>query len=164
MDWMTELSGGVFMRFDLSFDARRVVFGYRPAPERAFRLYEAEVDGSGLKQLTVDSPGEAEQLASYGLDPPLLRVDVRAKSNSWVELGKREGEYFARRSADDAVLHVGLASGWGSGAAARERENEQGLDSGSEHLHLSRLGRLPRRRRITRVPFFSSSSGYSMRT
>lgn len=64
-----ELQGGIFDRFDLSFDGRRVVFGYRPAPGRAFRLYEVGTDGTGLRPLTSDPPGEAERLASYGLDP-----------------------------------------------------------------------------------------------
>ena len=64
-----QLAGGIFDRFDLSFDGRHVVFGYRPAPDKAFRLYEVQVDGSGLRQLTFDPPGEAARLASYGLDP-----------------------------------------------------------------------------------------------
>lgn len=64
-----QLDGGIFDRFDLSFDGRRLVFGYRPAAGRAFRLYEVSVDGSGLRQLTFDPPGEAARLASYGLDP-----------------------------------------------------------------------------------------------
>ena len=64
-----ELDGGIFDRFDLTFDGRRVVFGYRPAPGKAFRLYEVHTDGTGLRQLTFDPPGETERLASYGLDP-----------------------------------------------------------------------------------------------
>jgi hypothetical protein len=64
-----ELSGGIFDRYDLSFDGRRVVFAYRPAPGKAFRLYEVGVDGTGLRQLTSDPPDEAERLASYGLEP-----------------------------------------------------------------------------------------------
>ena len=64
-----QLSGGIFDRFDLSFDAERLVFGHRPAPGRAFRLYEVGVDGRGLRQLTFDPPDEAQRLASYGLDP-----------------------------------------------------------------------------------------------
>jgi hypothetical protein len=64
-----QLDGGIFDRFDLSFDGRRIVFGYRPAAGQAFRLYEVSTDGSGLRQLTFDPPGEAERLASYGLDP-----------------------------------------------------------------------------------------------
>ena len=66
---LPEMSGGIFDRYDLSFDGRRVVFGYRPQPGQAFRLYEVGVDGDGLRKITTDPPGEREQLASYGLDP-----------------------------------------------------------------------------------------------
>jgi len=66
---LPELSGGLFDRFDLSFDGRRVVFAWRPAPGRAFRLYEVNIDGNALRQLTHDPPGEAQRLASYGLTP-----------------------------------------------------------------------------------------------
>ncbi len=51
----------------------------------------------------VDEPAD---LASYGLEAPLLRVDIRAKTDSWVELGTTAEEYFARRAADAAVLRV----------------------------------------------------------
>ncbi len=64
-----QLSGGIFDRFDLSFDARRVVFGYRPSAEQALRLYEVHIDGQGLRQLTFEPPDEAARLASYGLNP-----------------------------------------------------------------------------------------------
>lgn len=64
-----QLSGGIFDRFDLSFDGQRVVFGYRPSAAHALRLYEVQVDGSGLRQLTFDPAGEAERLTTYGLNP-----------------------------------------------------------------------------------------------
>ncbi len=43
---------GTFWRPDLSFDARRVVFSFHPANEKAFHLYEIGIDGSGLRQIT----------------------------------------------------------------------------------------------------------------
>ena len=46
---------GNFWRFDLSFDASRVLFCFMPHNEKSFHLYEIGVDGSGLRQLT-DSP------------------------------------------------------------------------------------------------------------
>ncbi len=64
-----QLASGIIDRYDLSFDAQRVVFGYRPAADKAFRLYEVGIDGQGLRQLTFDPPDEAERLASYGLTP-----------------------------------------------------------------------------------------------
>jgi hypothetical protein len=47
-----------------------------------------------------------KDLATYGLETPLLRVEVRAKTDSWVELGEKGGVYFARRNADAAVLEL----------------------------------------------------------
>ncbi|MGD8895042.1 MAG: DUF4340 domain-containing protein [Acidobacteriota bacterium] len=54
----------------------------------------------------LDDPAD---LASYGLETPLLRVDVRAKGDSWVELGQKAEDYFARRTADAAVLKLDSA-------------------------------------------------------
>jgi hypothetical protein len=36
-------------------------------------------------------------------------VDVRAKGDSWVELGQKAEDYFARRTADAAVLKLDSA-------------------------------------------------------
>ena len=43
---------GSFWRPDLSFDARRVLFCYKARDEKGFHLYEINVDGGGLRQLT----------------------------------------------------------------------------------------------------------------
>ena len=43
---------GTFWRPDLSFDARRVLFSFHPANEKNFHLYEINIDGSGLRQIT----------------------------------------------------------------------------------------------------------------
>lgn len=43
---------GSFWRPDLSFDARKVLFCFKPHNEKSFHLYEINVDGSGLTQLT----------------------------------------------------------------------------------------------------------------
>ena len=55
-----QLEGGVFTRFDLSFDARKVVFGYKKK-DKSFRIYEIDIDPSAgkmiegsLRQLTFD--------------------------------------------------------------------------------------------------------------
>jgi hypothetical protein len=44
--------------------------------------------------------------ADYGLDVPLLKVTVKAKGESWVELGKKDDAFFARRNGDDAILKL----------------------------------------------------------
>jgi len=43
---------GSFWRPDLSFDGRKVLFCYKPHDEKSFHLYEINIDGSGLRQLT----------------------------------------------------------------------------------------------------------------
>jgi hypothetical protein len=51
-----KLPEGAFQRPALSYDAKRFVFGFATnnpkANDRAFFLYEAQIDGSGLRQLT----------------------------------------------------------------------------------------------------------------
>jgi hypothetical protein len=43
---------GSFWRPDLSFDGQRVLFCFKPHNEKAFHLYEINLDGTGLRQLT----------------------------------------------------------------------------------------------------------------
>lgn len=64
---VTQLDGGIFDRFDLAFDGLRVVFGYKKGLGHGFRLYEVGIDGSGLRQITVDPPDEASRIARYRL-------------------------------------------------------------------------------------------------
>jgi hypothetical protein len=51
----------------------------------------------------VDQP---QPLVAYGLDAPALKVTVRAKGESWIEVGKKDGAVYARRSHDAAVLKL----------------------------------------------------------
>ncbi|MHB0959257.1 MAG: LamG-like jellyroll fold domain-containing protein [Pirellulaceae bacterium] len=46
---------GSFWRPDLSWDAQKVLFCFQPHNEKSFHLYEINIDGSGLRQLT-DGP------------------------------------------------------------------------------------------------------------
>jgi hypothetical protein len=62
------LKGGVFERFDLSFDARRVVFAWKQGPQDGYRIYEVTLDGTGLRQLTFPQADEAELLRKYRVD------------------------------------------------------------------------------------------------
>jgi hypothetical protein len=43
---------GSFWRPDLSFEAERVLFCYKAHDQKSFHLYEINIDGSGLRQLT----------------------------------------------------------------------------------------------------------------
>lgn len=41
-----------FWRPDLSWDAKKVIYSMRPEGEKSFHIYECNIDGSGVKQLT----------------------------------------------------------------------------------------------------------------
>jgi len=64
-DLLPEMKGGIFGRFDLSFDARRIVFDWKKAPREGFRIYEVGVNGSGLRQLTFRPDDEDARIAKY---------------------------------------------------------------------------------------------------
>jgi hypothetical protein len=51
----------------------------------------------------VDQP---QPLAAYGLDAPTLKVTVKAKGESWIEVGKKDGAVYARRNGDSSVLKL----------------------------------------------------------
>jgi hypothetical protein len=51
----------------------------------------------------VDQP---EAPPAYGLDAPVLKVTVRAKGEATVEIGRKDGAFYARRSGDAAVLKL----------------------------------------------------------
>ena len=69
-----QLTGGRFGRFDLSFDARRVVFAYKKNLKSSFRIYEIGADGKGLRQLTFEAPGESKGEMLYGCKSGRLGV------------------------------------------------------------------------------------------
>ncbi|MDR1584018.1 MAG: hypothetical protein LBS55_12330 [Prevotellaceae bacterium] len=61
-------SGGVFGAFDISFDAKRIVFAYKATPNIGYRLYEVGADGNGLRQLTFSPDDEEEIIEKYNID------------------------------------------------------------------------------------------------
>jgi len=72
-----QLEGGIVGNYDLSHDAERIVFSYKPAPEKGYRIFEVGVSGSGLRQLTHDAQDEQLAMDRYGhgyddLDPCYL--------------------------------------------------------------------------------------------
>jgi hypothetical protein len=64
-DLIPELAGGIFGRFDLSYDATRIVFDWKKALDAGFRIYEVGVDGRGLRQLTFPPADEQELAKKY---------------------------------------------------------------------------------------------------
>ena len=63
------LKGGVFGRFDLSFDAKRIVFAWKCEHQQGYRIYEVNVDGAGLRQLTFPLENEARVQEMYRARP-----------------------------------------------------------------------------------------------
>jgi len=61
-----QLAGGVFDRYDLSFDAKRILFGYRRPKHEGYRIHEIGVDGSGLRQVTHPPDDEEQRISKYG--------------------------------------------------------------------------------------------------
>ncbi|MCF7957245.1 MAG: hypothetical protein K9M57_02220, partial [Phycisphaerae bacterium] len=60
-----ELKGGVFGRFDLSFDAKKVVFDWKGEAQEGYRIYEVNVDGTGFRQLTFPPANEKALQKNY---------------------------------------------------------------------------------------------------
>jgi hypothetical protein len=46
------LAGGAFLRPDLSFDGRRILFAWNAIEDKCYHIFVVNVDGTGLKQLT----------------------------------------------------------------------------------------------------------------
>ena len=59
------MKDGIFGRYDLSFDARKVVFDWKKNEDEGFRIYEVGVDGKGLRPLTFPPDDEAERIRKY---------------------------------------------------------------------------------------------------
>ncbi|MCF7847985.1 MAG: discoidin domain-containing protein [Kiritimatiellales bacterium] len=60
------LTGGVFNRFDVSYDAKKVLFDYKKADAEGYRIYEVNIDGTGLRQVTFPQADEQELTEKYG--------------------------------------------------------------------------------------------------
>lgn len=61
------MSHGIFGRYDLSFDGKRLVFSWKEKEGVGFRIYEVGIDGKGLRQLTFAPPDEEARIAKYWL-------------------------------------------------------------------------------------------------
>ncbi len=62
------LAGGVFGAFDVSFDAKRIVFAYKASKDIGYRLYEVSIDGNNLRQLTFSPEDEKEIVKKYNVN------------------------------------------------------------------------------------------------
>ncbi|MBI5395466.1 MAG: hypothetical protein HZA91_09250 [Verrucomicrobia bacterium] len=64
-DIAPQLGDGIFDRYDLSFDAKRILFNYKPPKPQGLRIYEVGVDGGGLRQVTQPPADEETRIAKY---------------------------------------------------------------------------------------------------
>ena len=69
------LKGGIFGKFDISFDASKIVFAYKADYRTGYRIYEVGVDGNGLRQLTFNPQNEDQLLETYKLGKWFRRTE-----------------------------------------------------------------------------------------
>ena len=94
---------GAFWRPDLSFDARKVLFCYKPQDEKSFHLYEMNLDGTGLRQLTRSAYDDIDPI--YLPDGHILFTTTRG--NSYVRCGPFIYSYIlARCDADGSNVYL----------------------------------------------------------
>lgn len=94
---------GAFWRPDLSFDARKVLFCYKPHDEKSFHLYEINIDGTGLRQLTHSDYDDIDPI--YLPDGHILFTTTRG--NSYVRCGPFIYSYIlARCDADGSNVYL----------------------------------------------------------
>lgn len=74
---------GSFWRPDLSFDAKKVLFCFKPRDEKSFHLYELHLDGSQARQLTDSDYDDLDPI--YLPDGHILFTTTRG--NSYVRCG-----------------------------------------------------------------------------
>ena len=64
-DLVPSMSKGIFGRLDVSFDGKKVLFDYKADPQTGFYIYEVNVDGTGLRQITRPPANEEELKKKY---------------------------------------------------------------------------------------------------
>ena len=60
-----ELQNGIINRFDLDFDAGKIVFDWKEEQQSGFRIYEKNLESGELKTLTTPPDNEDELIKSY---------------------------------------------------------------------------------------------------
>ena len=94
---------GALWRPDLSFDAKKIVFCYKPHDEKSFHLYEMNLDGTGLRQLTDSEYDDIDPI--YLPDGHILFTTTRG--NSYVRCGPFIYSYvLARCDADGRNVYL----------------------------------------------------------
>jgi hypothetical protein len=103
-----KLGPGWYWRPDVSFDARRVLFCFRPAADRTFHLYEANLDGTGLRQITSGSYDDMDPI--YLPDGRIVFMSNRGNSYARCTVG-HPSTVVARCDADGSNIYLLSAGG-----------------------------------------------------
>lgn len=61
-----DLENGVVGRFDISFDAKKIVFSFKKSQNEGYRIYEGEIATGKIKQLTFPVENEKELQKKFG--------------------------------------------------------------------------------------------------
>jgi len=56
---------GVVARFDLNYEADKIVFDFKDAPDKGYRIWEINIDGTGLRRVLPPPDDEDQIVAKY---------------------------------------------------------------------------------------------------
>jgi hypothetical protein len=94
---------GSFWRPELSFDAKKILFCFKPQAGKSFHLYEMNLDGTGLKQLTNSEYDDIDPI--YLPDGHIMFTTTRG--NTYVRCGPYIYSYvLARCDADGGNVYL----------------------------------------------------------
>ena len=93
---------GSFWRPELSFDARKVLFSFKAAAGKSFHLFEMNLDGSGLRQLTDSDYDDIDPI--YLPDGHIMFTTTRG--NTYVRCGPYIYSYVLARCDADGAQHL----------------------------------------------------------
>ncbi|MDR1493116.1 MAG: hypothetical protein LBT05_10390 [Planctomycetaceae bacterium] len=62
------LKDGIIGRCNLSYDGKKVIFDYKRKLGEGYRIWEVNIDGTGLRQLTFPPKDEEQRIAKYRMD------------------------------------------------------------------------------------------------
>ena len=94
---------GSFWRPELSFDARKVLFCFKPADAKSFHLYQSNLDGSDLRQLTDGDYDDIDPI--YLPDGHIMFTTTRG--NTYVRCGPYiYSNTLARCDADGSNIYL----------------------------------------------------------
>ncbi|MDO4574919.1 MAG: hypothetical protein Q4D98_06860 [Planctomycetia bacterium] len=99
---------GSFWRPDLSFDAKKVLFSFEPKEEKSYHLYEMNIDGTDVKQLTVGDYDDLDPIYT----PEGKIVFCTSRQHSYVRCMPMTHSFaVARCDADGKNIYVITANG-----------------------------------------------------